>query len=91
MSKVRPESKKKIVQLHIQEGRTLSSLAAEYVLSHPIYPEYVSQHTIDALYQSYLNAESKEESNELFDVSTFKQIKNILEPMCEELATPLSV
>lgn len=64
---------------------------AEYVLSHPIYPEYVSQHTIDALYQSYLNAESKEENNELFDVSTFKQIKNISEPMCEELATPLSV
>ena len=33
MSKVRPESKKKIVQLHIQEGRTLSSLAAEYGVS----------------------------------------------------------
>ena len=33
MSKVRPESKKKIVQLHIQEGRTLSSRAAEYGVS----------------------------------------------------------
>ena len=33
MSKVRPESKKEIVQLHIQEGRTLSSLAAEYGVS----------------------------------------------------------
>ena len=41
MSKVRPESKKKIVQLHIQEGRTLSSLAAEYGVSHATISNWV--------------------------------------------------
>lgn len=33
MSKVRPESKKKIVQLHIRDDIVLSNLAAEYDVS----------------------------------------------------------
>lgn len=33
MQRITEETKKKVVKLHIQDGRTIASLAAEYVIS----------------------------------------------------------
>lgn len=34
MQKITEETKKKVIKLHIQDGRTIASLAAEYVICH---------------------------------------------------------
>ena len=52
-----PEFKKKIVRLHLEEGRSLKSLAAEYGVSHASISNWTSQFRNDCQTTEEANAD----------------------------------
>lgn len=75
MSRITDETKKKVVREHIQDGRTLNSLAAEYGVSHATISNWIRSYREEC----QINNDEKSQLELMEEVRRLRQEKEELE------------